>query len=76
MKLNQMYTNVLDLNFAELELKVMADSEIRNRLIQSYQSMSKNDVAVKTTRLDDSEKAILKALGLSLRDIKILKEQI
>jgi tetrahydromethanopterin S-methyltransferase subunit H len=71
MKLEQMYRNVLDMNFAELELKVMADSDIRARMIAAT---SKNDIAVSSkTRLSDQEKAILKSLGLNMKTVKSLQ---
>lgn len=74
MKLNQMYTNILDISFEALVHKVEQESEQRKNFI--LQSMTKIDGADKkvSTKLNESEKAILKALGLSMKDIKMLRE--
>ena len=74
MKLNQMYTNVLDLSFEALVYKVEQETEQRKNFI--LQSMTKNDVDGKklSEKLSDAEKAILKALGLNSKTIKALKE--
>jgi crotonobetainyl-CoA:carnitine CoA-transferase CaiB-like acyl-CoA transferase len=71
-----MYTNILDLSFEALVHKVEQESERRKNFI--LQSMTKIDGADKkaSTKLNESEKAILKALGLSIKDIKALKEQL
>jgi len=74
MKLEQLRVNVLSLTMSELITKVMHESSIREaRLVQS---MSKFDLAepkARTERLSPEEKAILKALGLTAKDIKNLK---
>jgi hypothetical protein len=75
MKLNQMFTNVLNLTFDDLVIKVEQDSERRTISITS--AMSKIDVAPTTkARLSDQEKAILKALGLSMKDVKALQGEL
>ena len=71
MKLNQMYRNVLTYTMEELVAKIEEDSIVRAERIQS---MSKIDASgAKKARLDDAEKAILKSLGLSMKDIKSLQ---
>ncbi len=74
MRLENMYTNVLSLSLEALTLKVEIDSERRSAMIA--ESMQKIDIGDKKSvaRLTDSEKAILKALGLSAKDIKALRE--
>jgi hypothetical protein len=75
MRLNQMYRNVLSIPLEELTIIVEEMSAIRHTLL--LQSMSKIDKTPKerdTPKLSDSEKAILKALGLKPKDIKALKE--
>lgn len=77
MRLNQMFTNVLSLSFSDLVTKVIKDSAKRKTALE--QSMSKNDFTPKKTsapRLSDEEKSILKALGLSAKTLKQLKESI
>lgn len=72
MKLEQMYTNVLSLTLEELTVKVSRDSLVRTERLQA---MSKNDTPAKKTDLGltDAEKAMIKSLGLSMKDIKILQ---
>lgn len=75
MRLDQMYVNVLSIPLEDLTAIVEEASAIRHTLL--LQSMSKIDKTPKerdTTKLSDSEKAILKALGLKPKDIKALKE--
>jgi hypothetical protein len=75
MRLNQMYRNVLSIPLEELTIIVEEMSAIRHTLL--LQSTSKIDKTPKerdTPKLSDSEKAILKALGLKPKDIKALKE--
>jgi hypothetical protein len=73
MKIEQMYKNVLSMTLEELTVKVSADSIIRSARLQE---MSKNDIPAKKTSdlgLSDAEKAMIKMLGLSMKDIKILQ---
>lgn len=75
MRLDQMYVNVLSIPLEDLTAIVEEASAIRHTLL--LQSTSKIDKTPKerdTTKLSDSEKAILKALGLKPKDIKALKE--
>lgn len=75
MRLDQMYKNVLNIPLEDLIAIVEEASAIRHTLL--LQSTSKIDKTPKerdTTKLSDSEKAILKALGLKPKDIKALKE--
>lgn len=75
MRLDQMYKNVLSIPLEDLTAIVEEMSAIRHTLL--LQSTSKIDKTPKerdTTKLSDSEKAILKALGLKPKDIKALKE--
>lgn len=75
MRLDQMYKNVLSIPLEDLILMVEEASAIRHTLL--LQSTSKIDKTPKerdTPKLSDSEKAILKALGLKPKDIKALKE--
>ena len=75
MRLDQMYVNVLSIPLEDLTAIVEEMSAIRHTLL--LQSTSKIDKTPKerdTTKLSDSEKAILKALGLKPKDIKALKE--
>ena len=75
MRLDQMYKNVLSIPLEDLTSMVEEASAIRHTLL--LQSTSKIDKTPKerdTTKLSDSEKAILKALGLKPKDIKALKE--
>ena len=74
MKLNQLYRNVLSMTFDELELKVMADSEVRTQMIEATTKIVPAGTA--KARLNDSEKAILKALGLSMKDVKALQGEL
>ena len=75
MRLEQMFKNVLDYSLEALTLKVEEYSARRAERIM--QSMSKIYIAPKaqssSTKLSDAEKGILKALGLSIKDIKALK---
>jgi crotonobetainyl-CoA:carnitine CoA-transferase CaiB-like acyl-CoA transferase len=76
MKLEQMYHNILNYGLSALTVKVEEDSIVRSALLEA---MSKIDTAPKSTRssapkLSEEEKSILKALGLSLADVKKLKE--
>jgi crotonobetainyl-CoA:carnitine CoA-transferase CaiB-like acyl-CoA transferase len=76
MRLEQMYHNVLNYGLSALAVKVEEDSIKRSALLEA---MSKFDTAPKSARssapkLSEEEKAILKALGLSLADVKKLKE--
>jgi hypothetical protein len=75
MQLNKMFKNVLDYTLEALTIKVEEDSVKRTDRIM--QSMSKIDVPLKqkssAVRLSDVEKGILKALGLSMKDVKALK---
>jgi hypothetical protein len=74
MKLEQLRVNVLSLTMSELITKVMNDSSIRDaRLIQSMSKIDTAESKVRTERLSSEEKAILKALGLTAKDIKALK---
>lgn len=75
MRLDQMYKNVLNIPLEDLTAIVEEMSAIRHTLL--LQSTSKIDKTPKerdTPKLSDSEKAILKALGLKPKDIKALKE--
>lgn len=73
MKLHQMYHNVLNYSLEALIAKVEEDSVKRATLLA--QSMQNNYISPKqSSRLSDQEKAILKALGLSMKDVKALKE--
>ena len=75
MRLDQMYKNVLSVSLEDLISMVEEASAIRHTLL--LQSTSKIDKTPKerdTPKLSDSEKAILKALGLKPKDIKALKE--
>jgi hypothetical protein len=71
-----MYHNVLNYSLEALTAKVDEDSERRRAALA--EATSKNDVTPKTRagssaqKLSDQEKAILKALGLSMKDVKAL----
>ena len=76
MKLNQMYQNVLSFSLENLITKVEKDSLIRDAALK--EAMTKIAVApIKsgsiTSSLNEAEKAILKALGLTPKAIKQLK---
>jgi hypothetical protein len=74
MKLEQLRVNVLSLTMSELITKVMNDSSIREaRLVQSMSKFDLAETKVRTPSLSPEEKAILKALGLTAKDIKNLK---
>lgn len=73
MRLHQMYQNVLDLTLEELTVKVSRDSLVRTERLQAT---SKNDIPAKKAGdlgLSEAEKAMIKSLGLSMKDIKILQ---
>lgn len=74
MRLNQMYRNVLGLSLEELIVKVEEDSVKRAAFLAEV--VSKIDMPRTTksssTKLSEQEKAILKALGLSMKDVKNL----
>lgn len=74
MRLDKMFSNVLDFTLEQLTTKVEIESAIRAEKIQ--QAESKIDFAPKakaTVKLDDHERAILKALGLTMKDLKLLR---
>jgi hypothetical protein len=76
MRLEQMYQNVLSLDFNALVLKVEQDSIKRDRMLQEVTKIdatpSRKSGEAKL-KLSDEDKSILKALGLSMKDIKTLK---
>lgn len=75
MRLEQMYPNVLTFSFEELVLKVEQDSAIRaDALAQSVGKNNIDEAKVSSEKLSESDKAILKALGLKVKDLKTLKE--
>lgn len=75
MRLEQMYPNVLTFSFEELVLKVEQDSAIRaDALAQSVGKNHIDEAKVSSEKLSESDKAILKALGLKVKDLKTLKE--
>lgn len=75
MRLDKMYRNVLSIPLEELTTIVEEMSAIRHTLlVQSTSKIDKTPKERDTPKLSDSEKAILKALGLKPKDIKALKE--
>jgi len=75
MKLNQMYRNVLDFTLEALTIKVEEDSLKRDAML--IEAMTKIAVAPRAksivSTLSEQEKAILKALGLTQKDVKTLQ---
>lgn len=73
MKLHQMYQNILNLDINTIAIKVEKESVVRSAAISA---VSKNDNAPKeksnSMRLSAEEKAVLKALGLTQKDLKSL----
>jgi len=73
MKLEMMFKNVLDYSYEDLLVSIEERNKIRSQRIQA---MSKNDVPekkVSANKLSDGDKAILKALGLSMKDFMDFK---
>lgn len=81
MILTQMYQNVLELDFETLVLKVEKDSEVRD--IRLVEAMSKFDISGEINKrekkeslgLSAQEKAILKSIGLNVKDTQTLIKQ-
>lgn len=75
MKLESMRRNVLTYTLADLIVKVEEDSIKRTSSIESmsYIDNAKKSKASRTEALTESEKMILKALGLTPKSIKALK---
>jgi hypothetical protein len=71
-----MYHNVLNYSLEALTAKVEEDSVVRraalDRVTSKNNTTPKARAASSTSKLSDQEKAILKALGLSLKDVKAL----
>jgi len=81
MILDQMYQNVLSFDFESLVLKVEKDSELRD--IKLIESKSKFDIVGEINKrekkevigLSAQEKAILKSIGLNIKDAQTLIKQ-
>jgi hypothetical protein len=73
MRLEQLYTNVLDISSDEL-LILVEQNALRRASILSEKSKIDTTSSRVSISLSPQEKSILKALGLSLKDIKTLKE--
>ena len=76
MRLGQMYHNVLNYSLEALTAKVEEESVVRraalDRVTSKNDTTPKSRAASSVNKLSDQEKAILKALGLSMRDVKAL----
>jgi hypothetical protein len=73
MRLEQMRRNVLMLSLEEATAVVESISKQRAQRLQEYTSAKERESPIRTT-LSPEEKAILKALGLTMKDVKALKE--
>lgn len=81
MILDQMYQNVLNFDFESLVLKVEKDSELRD--IKLIEAKSKFDIVGEISKrekkevigLSAQEKAILKSIGLNIKDAQTLIKQ-
>ena len=73
MRLEQMYLNILDIDIEDLVAKVEQDSLVRASTLEQCQKLTMLPKGKSNTvRLSDEEKAVLKALGLTQKDLKAL----
>lgn len=81
MKLSEMFVNVLDLDFDALVAKVEKDSVVRDNALEAAGSKfdidgtKKKVEKPKVPKMTVQEKAIMKALGLNLKDVQTLVNQ-
>jgi hypothetical protein len=61
------------MSLEELTIKVAQESLVRNTRLQAMSKIDTSSSRVSIPGLTEAEKAMIKSLGLSLKDIKILQ---
>ena len=76
MKLNKMFRNVLDYTLDALQIKVEEDSAVRKARLEAattkFVTPATSKAKPNRVTLSDQEKAILKSLGLNLKNVQAL----
>lgn len=70
MRLEKMFKNVLSYSYDELLEHIEKVNRVRSERLQAMSKIDVPEKKISSNKLSDSDKAILKALGLSMKDLK------